>query len=179
MHGLNEFPEVARDHFGRFGRGFRVGVISFVNNHCARAVGDHDAIHILVEVGKLRAAKSTIDHVERLHVRDKRIPKAKTGTSCEDNAAGSWRMDLVLVFKITNGRLPSLRQYARQKYAHTKTKEQYGGNPCTDDVFSRRGVDRPSHWTQTIPRNQALQYFTGRAFSGAGFKPVGVSPSKD
>ena len=117
MHDLDEFPEIARDHFGRFGGAFREVVVPFVDDHSARVVSDHDAIRILIEVGKFRAAKSSIDHVERLHVRNKRVPKAKAGTSRENDAAGFRRMRFVLLFKIANRRLPSLRKHSRQKDA--------------------------------------------------------------
>src|ERR1700686_231901 len=158
MHDLDEFPEVARDHFGRLGRAFREVVVSFVDDHRARAIGDHNAVRILIEVGKLRTAKASIDHIEGLHVRNERVPKAKTGTSRENNAAGPRRMNFVLFLKITNRRLPSLRQYLRQKGAHIQAKEHQNANPRTNEIASRRGADWPSHRAKTIPRAYKLQH---------------------
>src|SRR5258708_17852698 len=102
MHGLHEFPEIAGDHFGGLRGAFREIVVSFVDDHSTRAVGDHDAIRIMIEVGKLRAAKASIDHIERLHVRNKRVPKTKAGTSRKDNAPWIRRMHFILLLKITN-----------------------------------------------------------------------------
>src|SRR6202043_1782715 len=99
----------------------------------------------LIEVGKFRTAKASIDHIERHHVRNERVPKPKAGAPGKNNAAGLGRMHFILFFKITNRRLPPLRQYTWHQGAHTDTK-QHGTNACTDEVFSRRGADRPSHW---------------------------------
>src|SRR5258708_33404724 len=122
MHNLDEFPEVARDHFRSFGRPFGEVVVSFIDDHCARAVGDHDAIRILIEVGKLGASKASIDHIERLHIRNERVPKSKTGTAGENDAAGFGRLHSILLLKLTNRRLPPLPQYTTcHKGAHAKT----------------------------------------------------------
>jgi hypothetical protein len=123
MHDLDEFPEISRHHFGRLGRAPREIVISFVNDDGARVVGDHDAIRILIEVGKFRAAKASIDHIERLHVRNKGGPKSKTGAPRKDNAARFGRMRFILLFKIANRRFPSLREHAPKENTHTETEQ--------------------------------------------------------
>ena len=53
MHDLDELTEIARDHFWCFGRTLPEVVISFVDDHRARVVGDDAGDPgVLIEVRK-------------------------------------------------------------------------------------------------------------------------------
>ena len=154
VNNLNELPEIIRDHLGSLGRTLGEVVVAFVDDHGARPVGDDDAIRVLVEVRELRAAESSIDYVERLHVRNERVPEAKTGASGEHNTAGSGRMRSILIFEIPDGRFPSLRQNARRKKPQANTEQQCA-NPGTYSRSSRFLDELPQHTAQHYTRPPA------------------------
>src|SRR5690242_8301631 len=123
MYDLYELLNVLRNALRSLAARRRQIVISSVDHHRSRTIGNHNAIRIMINVGILGSAEASVDYRERLHVPNKRVPIGDARRPGEDNGSRRHGMDFVLTFEGTNGRLPLLREHNAVEFAKAQRKK--------------------------------------------------------